>query len=66
MAIDPAVEQLSSFCKKLEQKKEKLQQKFLEDLDPDEIKENSIKLQEIDDAIETKTERWFELGAKAE
>ncbi len=51
---------------KLEQKKEKLQQKFLEDLDPDEIKENSIKLQEIDDAIETKTERWFELGAKAE
>ncbi|OEY71672.1 ABC-F family ATP-binding cassette domain-containing protein [Salegentibacter salarius] len=51
---------------KLELKKEKLQQKFLEDLDPDEIKENSIKLQEIDDAIETKTERWFELGAKAE
>ena len=51
---------------KLEQKKEKLQQKFLEDLDPDEIKENSIKLQEIDDARETKTERWFELGAKAE
>lgn len=51
---------------KLEQKKEKLQQKFLEDLDPDEIKENSIKLQEIDDALETKTERWFELGAKAE
>ncbi|SFF74502.1 ATP-binding cassette, subfamily F, uup [Salegentibacter agarivorans] len=51
---------------KLEQKKEKFQQKFLEDLDPDEIKENSIKLQEIDDAIETKTERWFELGAKAE
>ena len=51
---------------KLEQKKEKLQQKFLKDLDPDEIKENSIKLQEIDDAIETKTERWFELGAKAE
>ncbi|MBO2544263.1 ABC-F family ATP-binding cassette domain-containing protein [Salegentibacter sp. BDJ18] len=51
---------------KLEQKKEKLQQKFLEDLEPDEIKENSIKLQEIDDAIETKTERWFELGAKAE
>jgi len=51
---------------KLEQKKEKLQQKFLEDLDPDEIKENSIKLQEIDDDMETKTERWFELGAKAE
>ncbi|SKB59903.1 ATP-binding cassette, subfamily F, uup [Salegentibacter holothuriorum] len=51
---------------KLEKKKEKLQQKFLEDLDPDEIKENSIKLQEIDDAIKTKTERWFELGAKVE
>ncbi|WP_037316596.1 ribosomal protection-like ABC-F family protein [Salegentibacter sp. Hel_I_6] len=50
----------------LEKKKEKLQQKFLEELDPDEIKENSIKLQEIDDAIETKTERWFELGAKME
>ena len=51
---------------KLEKQKEKFQQKFLENLNPDEIKENSIKLQEIDDAIETKTERWFELGAKME
>ncbi|GGW78565.1 ABC-F family ATP-binding cassette domain-containing protein [Salegentibacter mishustinae] len=59
-------EKLEKEIAKLEQKKEKLQQKFLEDLDPDEIKENSIKLQEIDDTIETKTERWFELGAKAE
>lgn len=51
---------------KLEKKKEKLQQKFLEELNPDEIKENSIKLQEIDDKIESKTERWFELGAEME
>ncbi|SHG44046.1 ATP-binding cassette, subfamily F, uup [Salegentibacter echinorum] len=51
---------------KLEKKKEKLQQKFLEELNPDEIKENSIKLQEIEDEIENKTERWFELGAEME
>jgi len=48
----------------LEKRKEKLQQKFLEELDAGEIKKNSIKLQEIDDKIEHKTERWFELGAK--
>ncbi|WP_081212353.1 ABC-F family ATP-binding cassette domain-containing protein [Salegentibacter sediminis] len=51
---------------KLEKEKKKLQQKFLEDLDPEEIKKNSIALQEIEDKIETKTERWFELGSQAE
>ncbi len=51
---------------KLEKEKKKLQEKFLLDLDPEEIKENSIKLQEIEDKIEVKTERWFTLGSKAE
>ncbi|MGY5850420.1 ABC-F family ATP-binding cassette domain-containing protein [Salegentibacter sp. F14] len=51
---------------KLEKEKKKLQQKFLEDLDPEAIKENSIALQEIEDKIEKKTERWFELGSLAE
>ncbi|SFN32766.1 ABC-F family ATP-binding cassette domain-containing protein [Salegentibacter flavus] len=51
---------------KLEKEKKKLQEKFLLDLDPEEIKKNSIALQEIEDKIEKKTGRWFELGAKAE
>ncbi len=47
---------------KLEAKKEKLQKDFLKDLSQEEITEKSIKLQEIEDNIEQKTERWFELG----
>ncbi|HEY9184444.1 MAG TPA: ABC-F family ATP-binding cassette domain-containing protein [Salegentibacter sp.] len=47
---------------RLEKEKKKLQEKFLEEMDPEEIKKNSIKLQEIEDKIEAKTERWFELG----
>ncbi|MDR9458279.1 MAG: ABC-F family ATP-binding cassette domain-containing protein [Salegentibacter sp.] len=51
---------------KLEKEKKKLQEKFLLDLDPEEIKKNSIALQEIEDKIEKKTGRWFTLGSKAE
>ena len=51
---------------KLEKKKEEVQQKFLEDLDGDEIAANSMKLKEIENDIETKTERWFELLEKLE
>ncbi|MBU2996558.1 ABC-F family ATP-binding cassette domain-containing protein [Cellulophaga baltica] len=50
--------------KKLEAKKEKTQQKFTDtSLSGDQIKELSIELKEIEDAIEAKTERWFELSA---
>ena len=48
----------------LDKQKEKLQQKFLEPLSPEGIKENSIKLQELQDQIDLKTERWFELSSK--
>ncbi|CAL65521.1 ABC-F family ATP-binding cassette domain-containing protein [Christiangramia forsetii] len=51
---------------KLEKKKEEVQQKFLKELEADEIAENSMKLKEIENNIETKTERWFELLEKLE
>ena len=51
---------------KLEKKKEEVQQKFLKELDGDEIAENSMKLKEIENEIESKTERWFELMEKLE
>ncbi|MGY5847031.1 ABC-F family ATP-binding cassette domain-containing protein [Salegentibacter sp. HM20] len=51
---------------KLEKTKEELQQKFLEDLNPEEIASTSQKLKEVEDSIEEKTERWFELGAMME
>ncbi|MDR5589677.1 ABC-F family ATP-binding cassette domain-containing protein [Christiangramia sp. SM2212] len=51
---------------KLEKKKEEVQQRFLQDLDGDEIAENSVKLKEIENNIESKTERWFELMEKLE
>ncbi|SDS02603.1 ABC-F family ATP-binding cassette domain-containing protein [Gramella sp. MAR_2010_147] len=51
---------------KLETKKEEVQKKFLEELDGDEIAENSMKLKEIENEIESKTERWFELMEKLE
>jgi ATP-binding cassette subfamily F protein uup len=50
----------------LEKRKEKLQQKFLENLSGKQIDEASLELQKVMDEIETKTERWFELGAKVE
>jgi ABC transport system ATP-binding/permease protein len=48
----------------LEKKKEEVQQKFLQDLSPDEIAKTSMELKKIEDGIEEKTERWFELGDK--
>ena len=50
----------------LEKKKEVLQKSFLEELDANQIKENSIKLEKTEQQIETKTERWFELSAQLE
>lgn len=57
---------LESDIKKLESQKAKLEAKFLEDLNPDEIKELSIDLQKIESDIEEKTEKWFELSMKLE
>ncbi|QYA24038.1 ABC-F family ATP-binding cassette domain-containing protein [Gramella sp. MT6] len=51
---------------RLEKKKEEVQQKFLKELDAEEIAENSVKLKEIENDIESKTERWFELMEKLE
>lgn len=56
------IKQLEKQIQNLEMEKEKLQQAFLKDLSAEEIKVNSIKLQEIEDEIEVKTERWFELA----
>ncbi len=51
----------------LEEKMEALQNKFAtENWDGPEIDEQSKKLQEIMDAIDSKTERWFQLSAKME
>jgi len=48
----------------LEKKKEKIQQKFLENLSGKEIDKTSMELQNVIDELETKTERYFELGEK--
>ena len=56
--------QLEKDIQKLEEKKVVLQNKFTDpELDGDEIANLSIELKEIADAIEEKTERWFELSA---
>lgn len=56
--------QLEKDIQKLEEQKEVLQNKFANpDLSGDEINQLSIELKEISDAIEEKTERWFELSA---
>lgn len=56
--------QLEKDIKKLEEKKSLLQNKFTDPkLDGDEIADLSIELKEITDAIEEKTERWFELSS---
>ncbi|PJX20246.1 ABC transporter [Psychroflexus sp. S27] len=57
---------LESDIKKLESQKAKLEAKFLEDLNPEKIKELSIDLQKIESDIEEKTEKWFELSMKSE
>jgi len=52
---------------KLEREREELQNKFAtENWQGDEINKQSIKLQELIDKIEVKTERWFDLSAKME
>ncbi len=55
---------LEKDIQKLEENKESLQQSFLSDLSPDQITTNSKKLQEIENEIDQKTERWFELESK--
>jgi ATP-binding cassette subfamily F protein uup len=56
--------QLEKDIQKLEEQKEVLQNKFTDpDLSGDEINQLSIELKEVSDAIEEKTERWFELSA---
>jgi len=57
------IKQLEKLIKQLEKDKEKLQQAFLKDLSAEDIKANSIKLQNIEEDIEEKTERWFELSS---
>lgn len=48
----------------LEKKKEKLEAEFLKDLSPEEIKEKTMTLQNIQTELEDKTEQWFELSMK--
>jgi ATP-binding cassette subfamily F protein uup len=55
---------LESDIKKLERQKEDIEQQFLEQLPPEEIKELSIKMQEITNKIDEKTELWFEFSLK--
>ncbi|GLU44180.1 ABC-F family ATP-binding cassette domain-containing protein [Allomuricauda sp. NBRC 101325] len=56
--------QLEKDIQKLEEKKAELQNKFMDpELDGDAIAKLSIELKEVEDGIETKTERWFELSA---
>tara|TARA_R110002012_G_scaffold6723_13_gene32099 strand:- start:6892 stop:8772 length:1881 start_codon:yes stop_codon:yes gene_type:complete len=55
--------QLEKEIKKLESQKVEIQNKFTDStLSGDEISKLSIQLKEITDAIEEKTERWFELS----
>lgn len=51
---------------KLEKKKEEIQHKFLEELSGEEIDKTSLELKEVENSIEQKTERWFELMEKIE
>lgn len=51
---------------KLEKKKEGVQQKFLEEMSGEEIDKTSLELKDIEQQIEAKTERWFELMEKME
>lgn len=56
--------QLEKDIQKLEEKKESLQNKFADpELDGNAIDQLSIELKEVTDAIDSKTERWFELSA---
>ncbi|WP_228235461.1 ABC-F family ATP-binding cassette domain-containing protein [Allomuricauda sp. M10] len=56
--------QLEKDIQKLEEQKETLQHRFTDpDLTGDQINQLSVQLKEVSDAIETKTERWFELSS---
>ena len=56
--------QLEKDIQKLEEKKVTLQNRFADpELNGEEINQLSIELKEVTDAIEEKTERWFELSA---
>ncbi|SDQ58654.1 ABC-F family ATP-binding cassette domain-containing protein [Flagellimonas zhangzhouensis] len=56
--------QLEKDIQKLEERKVAIQNDFVNpDLDGDAIAKLSIELKEVEDGIETKTERWFELSA---
>lgn len=58
---------LEKEIEKLEKEREKLQNQFAtENWDGTEIDKQSIKLQELIDQIDEKTERWFELSSKLE
>ena len=47
-------------------KKEDIQKRFLEEMNSDEIAKNSMELKAIENDIESKTARWFELMEKLE
>ncbi|MCK5440265.1 MAG: ABC-F family ATP-binding cassette domain-containing protein [Maribacter sp.] len=58
---------LEKEIQKLEDKKENVQQQFMNaDLSGEEVDKLSVELKEIEGGIETKTERWFELSALLE
>ena len=58
---------LEKEIRKLEQKKENVQQKFTNsNLSGEQIDQLSVELKEISEAIDSKTERWFELSAMLE
>lgn len=57
---------LEKEIEKLETKKEQLQQEFLNPLSGEEITQKSLELKEVEEEIELKTERWFELSIKKE
>ena len=51
----------------LERKKKEIEDRFSNnEIDPDQIQESSLKLQEIIQSLEQKEERWFELSMKME
>ncbi len=58
---------LEKEIQKFEDKKKDIQQQFLEEnLSGEDIANLSIELKEVEDVIEIKTERWFELSAMLE
>jgi len=58
---------LEKSIQKLEQQKEQLEQQFTsENWSVEEIHQKSVELQRLVEAIETQTERWFELSTKLE